>query len=239
MNGRRMGFTRLRSDIPRRVDLRILAVFLLVSLGLFAFAKIASEVMEGDMMAVDRIIITMLRDPHDLSTPIGPHWLLAVMRDLTDLGGWTVVTILTGVAVGYVAIARKTATALFILTSVGTGMLLGAMLKLLFNRARPDLVPQLVDVHTSSFPSGHAMNSAIVYLTLGALLARAQESRARRVYVLSVAIALTLAVGMSRVYLGVHWPSDVLAGWIVGATWALLCSLIAWSIQEIIAGHSA
>jgi len=239
MNGRRMGFTRLRSDIPRRVDFRILAVFLLVSLGLFAFAKIASEVMEGDMMAVDRIIITMLRDPHDLSTPIGPHWLLAVMRDLTALGGWTVVTILTGAAIGYVAIARKIATALFILTSVGTGMLLGAMLKLLFNRARPDLVPQLVDVHTSSFPSGHAMNSAIVYLTLGALLARAQESRARRVYVLSVAIALTLAVGMSRVYLGVHWPSDVLAGWIVGATWALLCSLIAWSIQEIIAGHSA
>lgn len=218
--------------IGRRVDLRILAGFLLVSLGLFAFAKIASEVMDGDTMAFDRIIIEMLRERHDGTTPIGPHWLLAVMRDLTALGGWTVVTVLTGAVIGYLAIARHTATALFILVSVGIGTLMGTLLKLLFDRRRPDLVAHLVDVNTSSFPSGHAMNSAIVYLTLGALLARAQDSRARRVYVLSLAIALTLAVGLSRVYLGVHWPSDVLGGWIVGASWALLCSLIAWSIQR-------
>lgn len=218
--------------IGRRVDLRILAAFLLVSLGLFAFAKIASEVVEGDTVAFDRIIIAMLRDPHDVSMPIGPHWLLAVMRDLTALGGWTVVTVLTSAVIGYLVIARQTATALFILASVWIGALMGSLLKLLFDRPRPDLVGHLVDVNTSSFPSGHAMNSAIVYLTLGALLARAQHSRARRVYVLSLAIAVTLAVGLSRVYLGVHWPSDVLAGWIVGASWALLCSLIAWSIQR-------
>lgn len=97
---------------------------------------------------------------------------------------------------------------------------------------RPDLVAHLVEVHTTSFPSGHAMNSAITYLALGALLARAEEARRVRIFFMVVAIALTLAIGISRVYLGVHWPSDVLAGWCIGASWAALCSLLARALQQ-------
>ena len=128
--------------------------------------------------------------------------------------------------------ARKYATASFIFASLTGGAILSVALKAIFVRARPDLVPHLVVVDTSSFPSGHAMNSAIVFLTLGALLTRTQKDRAVRVYLIAVSILLTLLVGISRVYLGVHWPTDVIAGWIVGAAWATLCLTVARLLQE-------
>jgi undecaprenyl-diphosphatase len=96
-------------------------------------------------------------------------------------------------------------------------------------RPRPELVSHLVEVQTSSFPSGHATLSAVVYLTIGALLAREQKSRRTRLYVMTVAILMALLIGCSRVYLGVHWPTDVLAGWAIGSGWAMLCWIAAWS----------
>ena len=110
--------------------------------------------------------------------------------------------------------------------------MLGALLKWFYARTRPDIVEQLVGHHSASFPSGHSMNSAVVYLTLAVLVARSAQDRAVRRYLISVAIALTLAVGFSRVYLGVHWPTDVVAGWTVGGVWAVLCSLVAKSLQS-------
>jgi undecaprenyl-diphosphatase len=107
-------------------------------------------------------------------------------------------------------------------------MLLNLLLKLGFDRPRPDLVPHLTEAYQTSFPSGHSMSSAATYLTLGAMLARVQPSRRLKIYFLSLAIAVMLLVGFSRVYLGVHWPSDVLAGWAAGAIWALACWLLAW-----------
>lgn len=216
----------------KRVDARILIVFLLISVALFLFLKFASEVAEGDTMAFDRAVITGLRDAADASRPLGPDWLPLAVRDVTALGGWVVLTVLTGVVVGFLSVTRKTAIALFVVGAVAGGAVVSALLKLAFNRARPDIVPHLVDVTSTSFPSGHAMNSAIVYLTLGALLARTQQARGVRVYILAIAILLTLSVGASRVYLGVHWPSDVVAGWIVGATWATGCSLLARRLQH-------
>jgi undecaprenyl-diphosphatase len=124
-------------------------------------------------------------------------------------------------------IVRKPAAALFVFVSVAGGQLLSSVLKLGVDRPRPELVSHLADVHTLSFPSGHAMMSAVTYLTLGALLARIMPNTALRIYVLGVAILATFLVGASRVYLGVHWPSDVLAGWCAGAAWAMLCWLIA------------
>jgi undecaprenyl-diphosphatase len=111
-------------------------------------------------------------------------------------------------------------------------MLLSALLKDAFGRARPDLVPHGVEVHTLSFPSGHAMLAAATYLTLGALLARVQPHPRVKTYVLTVAAVLTVLIGVSRVHLGVHWPSDVLAGWCVGAAWALLCWMAAVWLQR-------
>jgi undecaprenyl-diphosphatase len=134
--------------------------------------------------------------------------------------------------IGFLVFVRKRGAALLVAVSVGGGSALGHLLKFGFDRPRPDLVPHGVLVHTASFPSSHAMMSAVVYLTLGALLARVQPRRRVKAYLLFLGILLTLIVGSSRVYLGVHWPSDVLAGWTLGAAWALLCWLVALWLQR-------
>jgi undecaprenyl-diphosphatase len=126
----------------------------------------------------------------------------------------------------------KRQAAFFLLVAVGGGMLLSAGLKMGFERARPDLVPHHTRVYTASFPSGHAMLSAVVYLTLAALLARVQSERRVKTMIIVLAVLLTLLVGMSRVYLGVHWPTDVLAGWCGGAAWASLCWFVALQLQR-------
>lgn len=215
-----------------RVDARILGVFAAFAGGLFAFSKLASEVSEGETADLDRAVLTGLRSAADPSVPVGPAWLRAAMVDLTALGGATVVTAVTLLVVGYLLAARKARTALFVAGAVGVGALASTALKWAFDRPRPDVVEHLVRVHSTSFPSGHAMMSAVVYLTLGALLARAHTERRVKVYLLGAAIALALTVGASRVYLGVHWPTDVVAGWTVGAVWAGLMSLVAQRLQR-------
>ena len=214
-----------------RTDGRMLIRFLILCAGLFLFARIGSEVVEGDTLSFDRAIITALRQPGDLAVPIGPRWLMLMMRDMTALGGVVVLTLITAIVAGYLLVLRRRATALFVIVAAVSGSLLGTLLKGLFQRPRPDIVAHLVDVSTTSFPSGHAMNSAIIYLTLGSLLARTHEDRRIRIYILTVSILLTLIIGSSRVYLGVHWPTDVLAGWTVGAIWAVLCSTVARRLQ--------
>ena len=223
-------FARLAAAV--RLDGRILLGFLIASVLLFIFVKLASEVVEGDTMALDRLLMQALRDRSDPSLPVGPAWLGVALLDVTALGGVSVLTLLTAVVAGYLAITRKAATAVFVIVAIAGGAIASTLLKSIFERPRPDLVAHLVMVDTTSFPSGHAMNSAVVYLTLGALLSRTHAERATRAYILSVAIALTLTIGFSRVFLGVHWPSDVLAGWIVGAFWAALCSLAAKLLQQ-------
>ena len=215
-----------------RGDGKLLLAFLGLAIGAFVFLKVASEVSEGETMALDRWVMLALRHPDHLDVPAGPAWLLFAMRDVTAIGGTTGLTLLTLVITGFLLFARKFATAGFIVASITGGAILSVALKAIFVRARPDLVPHLVVVDTSSFPSGHAMNSAIVFLTLGALLTRTQKDRAVRVYLIAVSILLTLLVGISRVYLGVHWPTDVIAGWIVGAAWATLCLTVARLLQE-------
>lgn len=204
----------------------LLLSLLLAAAALFAFLRLASEVGEGDTMAFDRSILLALRASADRAVPIGPHWLAEAMTDITAFGSTTGLLIVTAAALGYLLISGRPRTASFILVATGGGAAIGKLLKLAYGRPRPDLVPHLVDVTSASFPSGHAVDSAIVYLTLAALIARTVPDRAVRLYLLSTAILLTLTIGASRVYLGVHWPSDVVAGWSFGAAWALLCSTV-------------
>lgn len=215
-----------------RIDSRMLAGFLFLTCCSLIFLKFASEVMEGDTKTLDRWVLTVLRSSTDLSVPAGPAWLQGAMIDITALGGVTNLTLITTIAVGYLLAIRKPTTAVFLVASVAGGAIASTLLKIEYARSRPDVVAHLVEVGTASFPSGHAMNSAITYLTLGTLLARAEASRSVRIYLMAVAILLTLSIGFSRVYLGVHWPSDVLAGWCVGAVWAGLCSLAARALQR-------
>jgi undecaprenyl-diphosphatase len=146
-----------------------------------------------------------------------------MMLDITALGSTTVLTLICVGVIVYLLMDGKRGAALLVLVSVAGGSLVTTLAKLAFARPRPDLVAHLVEVSSYSFPSGHAMSSAVTYLTLAALLARFQKRRRMKAYLLAVGLTLTLTIGVSRVYLGVHWPSDVLAGWALGAAWAMLC----------------
>lgn len=210
----------------RRLAAALSALLLLTGL-LLAFAELADEVTDGETHAFDRAVLLALRTSGDSADPVGPAWLEAVFRDITALGGTPVLAIVTLVALGYLLLAGRRATALLVTAAVGGGVLLSNLLKAGFQRPRPDLVAHLVDVSSPSFPSGHAMMSTVTWLTLGALLATVQSTRRMKVYVIAVGASLALLVGASRVYLGVHWPTDVLAGWCIGAAWALGCWLAA------------
>jgi undecaprenyl-diphosphatase len=213
-------------------DLVMLVAALAVVLGTWAFIAIADEVTEGETQKFDERAVRSLRDPADPSDPAGPPWLEEMGRDLTALGGITVLALVTAAAVGYLLMLRKYHAVLFVLAAVVGGLLLSLLLKNAFARPRPELVPHLSHVYTSSFPSGHSMLSAVVYLTLGTLLAEFAEQRRLKVYFLVVAMILTFLVGLSRVYLGVHYPTDVLAGWSAGLVWAVACWLAGRYLQQ-------
>jgi undecaprenyl-diphosphatase len=201
-----------------------------IAFGVWMFAELADEVMDGGTQAIDRKLLLAMRRPSD-GSPIGPPAVQEAARDITALGGITVLGLLTMFTAGYLALDGKVRMAVFVLGSVFSGVIVTTILKDLFHRPRPDLVPHSVYVFTTSFPSGHSMLSALAYLTLGALLARSHERKRIKLYFLLAAALMTFLVGVSRVYLGVHWPTDVLAGWTAGAVWAILCWLAARWLQ--------
>jgi undecaprenyl-diphosphatase len=218
-----------RSGFAERSALLAIGVAALAFLG---FGALAAEMIEGETGAFDRYLLLAFRNPHDLSDPLGPPWVEEVMRDITALGSVTVLTLITLTIVGFLFLTHKRRVGWTIMVSVCGGWLVSNLLKWGFARPRPDLVPHGTEVYTQSFPSGHAMLSAVVYLTLGALLARSQAERRVKVYLLTISAILTVIVGLSRIYLGVHWPTDVLAGWAVGAGWAFLCLLVMLQLQR-------
>lgn len=231
--------SRSRPGLPTRVlhwigghERATLIGLALVSGGLWGFVELAGEVMEGDTRAFDEWLLLRLRTPDDLTDPIGPGWFEELGRDVTALGGVGVLVFVTLAVVGYLLLRRSRALALYTTVAVGGGILLSSLLKEFFDRSRPDLVPHETVVYTSSFPSGHSMMSAVVYLTLGAMLARIQPWTRLKAYLLLVAAFITISVGSSRVYLGVHWPTDVLAGWAGGAAWAVACWLVLRRLQR-------
>jgi len=190
-----------------------LAVLVLVILGW--------TIDRGHRFAFDRALLLALRQSGDLAATVGPHWLEPTMVNVTALGSGTVLTIAIVLTLGALAVSRLWVTAGLVLAATVSGALAVSIAKEVVARARPEVVPHLVQVSSLSFPSGHSANSAIVYLTLASLLAQVIRGAALRRYVVTAAVALVLAIGISRVYLGVHWPSDVLAGWSFGALWAL------------------
>jgi undecaprenyl-diphosphatase len=211
-------------------ELAVLLAFVGIASGIWLFTVIAGEVMEGNTQAFDRKLLLAMRRPD--RTPIGPPALQETARDITALGGATVLALVTLITGGFLLLDGRKHLAVFVYGAVLSGFLVSSTLKNLFQRPRPDLVPYAASFSTTSFPSGHSMLSALTYLTLGALLARSQARKRLKAYFLLLAALLTFLVGVSRVYLGVHWPTDVLAGWTAGASWAILCWLAARWLQH-------
>ncbi len=199
----------------------IVAVFVAAAL-LLLFGEIADDVVEGDTHKLDRAVLMSFRTAGDPTDLIGPDWFEEMVRDVTSLGSYAFVIIIVTAATGYLLLMRKYGLALLLLAAEAGGMLISTLLKELFDRPRPDL-EHAARVFTASFPSGHATLSSVTFLTLGALLTRVNADRKSKVYFMGTAIILTIMVGLSRLYLGVHYPSDILAGWCIGSAWAVLC----------------
>jgi undecaprenyl-diphosphatase len=226
-----------RRDLTRllaaaRSELGAVAALLVLAGGALAFLDLSEDVAEGDTAAFDLAVLKALRLPGDPNSLIGPKWLHVAAADVTALGSVTVLGLIVALALALMLCLKRWSEALVVLVGAGGGVVISQALKQVFGRERPDLVYRAVEAANPSFPSGHAMLSAVVFLTLGALAARFATRKRVKALALGAAVLVSLMVGTSRIYLGVHWTSDVLAGWSLGAAWAMACWVAAWAWER-------
>jgi len=220
-------------DFFNRMEFPVLLTGLLIASALWSFVELSELARASVAHGFDTRILLAFREAGQPDNPIGSERLEGMVRDITALGSFAVLTLVTAFVVIYLLLAGRWEIALFVLIAVLGGQFLSSFLKLGIDRPRPDIVSHLMRETSRSFPSGHAMMSAVTYMTLGALMARIAPERRLKIFFLGVAVLLTVLVGLSRLYLGVHWPSDVLAGWCAGFAWAMLCWLIArWWLKS-------
>lgn len=220
-----------------RTEIAAVSALFVLAFGVALFADLAEDMSEGDGQAFDQAVLSAIRPHADPSDALGPWWLEEAAADLTSLGGIAVLSLFATIVILFLFLQRKRLSALLLLVGLAGGVVLSEGLKSVFERDRPPQVYQAVDTINASFPSGHALLSAVFYLSIGVMLTRAFPQRRFKVYVLAVAMVLTLLVGLTRVYLGAHWATDVLAGWSVGAAWAMVLWLVAYAIQRRQAVH--
>jgi len=224
---------RLARIAPRdRLELEVLVGCIVGLLLLVTVTKLAGAVLAGETLEFDKRILLALRDAADPERPIGPRWLVGAALDITALGSGTVLGLVVFAVAGFLVLHGQWRSGVFVTVASLGGWFLNSALKLAFQRARPTVVPHLREVMTMSFPSGHALISAVVYLTLGTLLMRIAKSRVARLYCMTLAMLANFLIGVSRVYLGVHYPTDVLAGWLIGFLWALLCWIVERALER-------
>ena len=217
----------MAAKLRGKVDISVVAAGLVAVVGVLGFVGLMVMARAASPYAFDTQILLALREAGNPAVPLGPYWLQNAVRDITSLGSTTAVFLITAAAAIYLLLIRQVGTALFLFFVVGFGQIILSLLKNAVGRARPDIVSHLDTVSTLSFPSGHAMMSAVTYLTLSLLAARFLPGRAAKIYVLALGVGATFLIGISRLYLGVHWPSDVMAGWCAGFAWVMLCWLAA------------
>lgn len=202
---------------------------------LVVFIAMAGLVTSGGTQSFDEAFVRAMRSSADPTIAAGPAWLTPLAHAATELGGTPILTLATVILAGWFAVRREWRFLAILLAAVLGETLLSSALKDLFDRPRPDVVPHLVHVSSKSFPSGHAASAAAIFLTFAALIAARLKARPARVYVFAAAGALAFLVGASRVYLGVHYPTDIIAGWSLGAGWAA----IVWTAARRLARQAA
>ncbi|MHC4877712.1 MAG: phosphatase PAP2 family protein [Planctomycetota bacterium] len=190
------------------------------------FVLLTGLISSPAMQSFDEAVVRRLRHQESPDRPIGPLWFVELARDFTALGGYGVLVTLTILVTTFLTLERKPHRARFAATTIVAGYLLSMTLKQLVGRPRPDVVAWLSFPHSSSFPSGHSMMSAIVYLTMGLMLSELASHRRVKVFLAVTPLTISAAVGLSRIYMGVHYLTDVVAGWSAGICWALLCWLV-------------
>lgn len=220
-----------------RTEFAALGALLVVALGIMTFVEIADDMTEADGRAFDQAVLVWMQPV--AGQPRGPWWLHEAAADVTSLGGISVLGLFALATVGFLLIERKRLSALLLVLGLVGGVALSEGLKAMFERERPPSVYQAVDTLNASFPSGHALLSAVFYLSVAVMLTRAFPQRRLKVYVLGIGVALAMMVGLTRVYLGAHWASDVLAGWCVGAAWAMALWLVAYGVARFQRDHHA
>lgn len=189
---------------------------LLAGLSLWIFEQIADEVLEKESYALDERILLAIRRLH---TPL----LDQAMLGITFIGDPAVLIVACiGIAIWLLRLRQRSEATTLAIAAIGA-LGLNLLLKQLFSRARPMLWERIVDVGQYSFPSGHAMVSLVIYGFIGYLLAT--RFRRYRVWIVSLTVLLIIAIGFSRMYLGVHWPTDVAAGYAAGLVWLIACIL--------------
>jgi undecaprenyl-diphosphatase len=213
-------------------EVRLLLIILSALAGILIFISIADEVVKGETQHFDNYILRSLREPDNISQPAFPDWVTAAMKDITALGSAAVIVLFTLIITGYLLLQKKYYWLWLVLIATVGGALLVWGLKEFIGRTRPTVVTHLLEEKSLSFPSGHSMMSAIVYLTQATLLSRIEKNRKVKIYIISTALLLIFLIGISRVYIGVHYPTDVMAGWVAGISWALLCWYVASLLEK-------
>jgi undecaprenyl-diphosphatase len=184
------------------------------------FALVSWLIHTGSLASIDRAGLLFWRDP-DLQ-PRGPAWLLEGARDLTSLGGVTLRNLLALGAIAALLFMRLRREAVMLMITIIGGWLIDEAIKQAASRARPQIVPHLTPVNGPSFPSGHSFNSAVVYISVALVFATTSSRIGVRIALIAAAIVISITVAGTRIWLGVHWPSDCLAGWLGGTGWAFL-----------------
>ncbi len=220
-----------------RAEFAALGALAVVTLGIMTFVEIADDMTEADGQAFDAMVLHWMQPV--AGQPRGPWWLHEAAADLTSLGGISVLTLFALIALGFLISLKKRLSAVLLVVGLAGGVGLSEGLKALFERQRPPAAYQAVETLNASFPSGHALLSTVFYLTVAVLMTRAFPRRGLKLYVLSIGILFALLVGLTRVYLGAHWASDVLAGWCVGAAWAMALWLVSYAVERRQQRHHA
>ncbi len=226
-----------RARASARMEPSALGALMVVILGVLAFVKLADDMAETDGRAFDQAVLVWMQPV--AGQPRGPWWLHEAALDITSLGGIAVLSLFAVATVGFLLIQKKRLSALLLALGLLGGVALSEGLKALFERERPPVAYQAVETLNASFPSGHALMSTVFYLSVAVMLARAFPTKRLKAYVLGVGMTLAGLVGLTRVYLGAHWATDVLAGWCVGAAWAMALWLVAYAATRFQKTHHA
>jgi undecaprenyl-diphosphatase len=211
-----------------RAEIAAVSALFVIAAGVLTFVEVADDMTETDGQAFDQAVLSWVQPV--AGNPRGPWWLQEAAADLTSLGGISVLALFAVIAFAFLLIQRKRLSAALLAIGLGGGVALSEGLKAVFGRARPPQDFQAVETLNASFPSGHALLSAVFYLTLGVMLTRAFPRAHLKAFVLGAAMVIAILIGLTRVYLGAHWASDVVAGWSVGAAWAMVLWLVAYAI---------